>query len=297
MRQALRGGQAARRALAQPFAHDCAVDLDAAEKVAPQAFVGNMAHGVEQQRVGLLQRGPGFFVVAVGPQRAAVPPPDVLAASTVGARQALRHVQSRDLRACAQRCCGVAVGELRLGQRYEDVALVPGAGLAVEALRGEHLSHCRCGVAFSLGARATQQQTRNLHAGVAQAVDQGIELAPLGVDVELAQDHLLPQLRTELHAQGKLQPGLAAQHHVLVVEPNGVVIQAELDHRDAEVADGHGAAIDVASAVEGRHRLLQQRHALGDVLAREGQHDERVADALFVATLARQRQRAPRRRL
>ena len=60
----------------------------------PQPFVLHIAHGIEQQSVGALQRLPGVVAPAVGRQRTRMPPPDVHADAEIGARQALRFVSA-----------------------------------------------------------------------------------------------------------------------------------------------------------------------------------------------------------
>ncbi len=293
--QPLRLGQRTFRRFAQPRGHDLAVDFKLVQVAAAQAFVAHVAHRVEQQAVGVPQRGPGVVVTAVGRQRAAVPPPDVLALAEAGAGEAVLRVQRdaalRD-RAAPRRRRRCSSSTLR--QRDQHVELEARRSWRGPAQEGAQALRRRRRRALGERPGRLAQSSRSLR--VHRLVERGhqrVVRRPLRARVghvsareRPVQPHAHRQRRAAAArpcarpaAMHWLRPASALRH-----SPSSAKASDRLPSTTIR-------PIRVAGALEDLRRLVQQRQALGDVGAAEAQHVQRVGQAVVVSAL-----RAPARR-
>ena len=297
VREPLAFWQLALRALAQPGEDDFAIHLDLVQVAAAQALVAHVVHAFEQQRVRLLECGPGVRLAAVRREGLRVPPPDVLAAPEVRAAKALRAVELRRLLGRLERGRGLTGGKQCPGERGQADTAVGGL-LGVRRRQGD-LQVARGGfrVARCVGQLAC------IHRAVRarqRLVDLGDERLVFGPDrargVELAERDQPAEHAALLQRLVQARAGTTAEVEQFPAQSIRAPVEAEFGKREAQVADRHAAAEDVAATLEGRGGLLRVGDAFGQVLRREAEHVERIALAESVAALARQRERALRRR-
>ncbi len=292
VRQAPGVAQAARARLAQPCAHDVAVGRDLAEVAAAQPVVVDVAHAFEHQRVGALQRRPGFLGTVVGRERPRQPPPDVLAMPVRGECVVLPAMDVGRTPGCAHCGLHLALLKQRLRQQQLQGTLLARLGVVRTAQRSAHPR-------FGIGGAAFGQRQRGRAHGAFASGDRVAVLADQRVIArpQRARGGQVAHLgHPEHQAAGEERgaqrdPDLVHRADADVRQPARVPIQAHLGEGGREVADDDDAAAKIAAPVVRGRGALQQIDALGDVFAGEGEHVQRVTEAEQVAALARQLRR------
>jgi hypothetical protein len=262
-----------------------------------KAFVVQVAHRGEHQAMRLLQRGPGFVGTAQRGQRAAVPPPDVLALAESGAGKAALAQQRGAAPRGAKGRDGLALQQQRLGQRNQCVELEAGVGGLHLAQEGAQPSRGCAGIAFGQQQRADPQFAVVARERLVERVDQRVVGPPARAHpCQVAERDLPGEHGAHLECQVQARAHAPGQVHALFAQPAGMAPQPQLAEREREVADDEHAAVDVAGTLESLCRLLQQRQAFGNVRAAEAQHVQRIGQAQVIAGPARELDRALRRR-
>jgi hypothetical protein len=137
-----------------------------------------VANRHQHQAMRLLQRCPGFVLLAQGGQCATVPPPDVLALAEAGAREAALALQLDAALRGAMRGGGIAALQQRLGQRDLHIQLEARVVLAHQAQEVAQALQGADGVAFGGLQFGGQQLAVVAGNRLVERADQGVEGAP-----------------------------------------------------------------------------------------------------------------------